>query len=204
MSFCKKVSAKYQITATGEMYADALEEGGEWYNARLALENVCDQAGLKCTVKPFDQYQGPYAELPNRDKLWLGQDEGSFVHQAFKNDKRLEDYFQHANHFEADEEEMVEHLEKYFAALKDVKKQKGGLKLVKGASPQDFEEYVWEFYQPGGMHGDFFGNKLTKAEVKAAIKLLQLVVGNLEEGDSVDRERIRDILLAAHGKLANI
>ena len=55
----------------GEMHQNDLEKGGEWHDVRLALEDICESAGIKCTVKPFDQYQGPYALLPNGGKLWI-------------------------------------------------------------------------------------------------------------------------------------
>lgn len=57
-----------------------------------------------------------------------------------------------------------------------------------------FFEYCWKFYAPGEMHGDYFDNKLTPEDLKAAIAQ-QMKTPNFE-GDSVDREAVRDILMA--------
>jgi hypothetical protein len=55
--------------AAGEMFPEDIEEGGDWYDTRIALEDVCKKAGIKCEVVIFDQYQGPYAKLPKNAKL---------------------------------------------------------------------------------------------------------------------------------------
>lgn len=62
------------VTATGEMSKRDIEKGGEYYEARLHLEKLCKDAGLKCTVHPFDVYQGPFALLPNGAKVWFGDE----------------------------------------------------------------------------------------------------------------------------------
>lgn len=75
MKFLKKVHA------TGEMSQQDLEEGGDFYEARLKLEELCDEAGVKCTVKPFDVYQGPYAFVDGKGiKVWFsgGEDPDEF------------------------------------------------------------------------------------------------------------------------------
>ncbi len=71
-----------------------------------------------------------------------------------------------------------------------------GQKLVKKAidykNPKVFFDYVWQFYGPGQMHGEFFDNKLTPKELQDAIKI-RMADPNFE-GDTVDREAVRDIL----------
>ena len=43
----------------------------------MELEAICKAAGLKCVVKPFDQYQGPYAYvLSGKGELWILGQEG--------------------------------------------------------------------------------------------------------------------------------
>lgn len=70
---------------SGEMTKEDLEVGGEFYEARLKLEEIVKKAGHNCTVLPFDTYQGPYAQVFNKmhDKqlgtLWLGLDD----HEGF-------------------------------------------------------------------------------------------------------------------------
>jgi len=78
----KLVLAKLAKEATGEMSQHDLEQGGEWHEARKELEELCRRSGLKCKVKPFDQYQGPYALIDDSDhdheypaKVWLNQAE---------------------------------------------------------------------------------------------------------------------------------
>jgi len=78
MSFIKKVK-KLKVTAAGEMFKEDLDKGGEYYEARLELEKLCKDAGVKCTVKPFDVYQGPFADVENgKCKLWFGSEDGQF------------------------------------------------------------------------------------------------------------------------------
>jgi hypothetical protein len=66
-----------KILAAGEMSSQDLEPGGDWYEVRMELEDVCKDAGITCKVLPFDQYQGPYAQLANGGRLWK-TDEGFF------------------------------------------------------------------------------------------------------------------------------
>lgn len=67
-----------------------------------------------------------------------------------------------------------------------------------------FEKYCWGFYGPKQIYGDFFGHKLTHDQLRSACFLRQTMAANNFDGDSVDREAVRDILLAATGKLASI
>ena len=65
---------------------------------------------------------------------------------------------------------------------------------------KEFEDYCFEFYGPKEMYGDFFDHSLTREELRLAIKLR---LSNKEfgfDGDSLDREIVRDILLAVRGK----
>ena len=59
-----------------------------------------------------------------------------------------------------------------------------------------FRGYVWHYYKPTGIYGDFFDHTLTKAEVTAAIEQYRAEHperwGN---GDSVDREWVRDTMI---------
>jgi hypothetical protein len=73
-----KRSSKKSL-GTGEMEQSEIEKGGEWYAARQDLERICKEAGMGCEVKPFDQYQGPFAKLKNGGKLWIsGSDQYSY------------------------------------------------------------------------------------------------------------------------------
>ena len=47
----------------GEMTQEDLDKGGDWYETRLKMESFCNENGLSCEVKPFDQYQGPYGDI---------------------------------------------------------------------------------------------------------------------------------------------
>ena len=64
--------------AAGEMTKQDIEKGGSFYYERLELENICKKAGIKCTVTPFDVYQGPFAQLTNGGKLWFGEQRGDY------------------------------------------------------------------------------------------------------------------------------
>ena len=60
---------------------------------------------------------------------------------------------------------------------------------------ENFKKYVWSFYGRGeGIYKDFFGNNLKMKEVERAI---QIRLSNMKlefDGDSLDREIIRDII----------
>lgn len=65
-----------------------------------------------------------------------------------------------------------------------------------------FADYCWSFYAPGEIYGDLFGNTLTREELNAAIAtaistpfaIPFVSIGG--ELDSIDREHVRDIMLA--------
>ena len=64
----------------------------------------------------------------------------------------------------------------------------------------EFMQYVLSFYGPGEIYGDFFGNTLTVEEVKKAVDLRMKKVDEVPfDGDSVDREIVRDIMLTLRG-----
>ena len=60
---------------------------------------------------------------------------------------------------------------------------------------ENFKKYVWSFYGRGeGIYKDFFGNNLKMKEVERAI---QIRLSNIKlefDGDSIDREIVRDII----------
>ncbi len=60
---------------------------------------------------------------------------------------------------------------------------------------KEFVDYVWSFYGPGQIYGDYFKNALTKTELKRAIKEHLANPPFPFDGDSVDREYVRDIML---------
>lgn len=58
----------------------------------------------------------------------------------------------------------------------------------------EFTQYCWSFYGPGQIYGEFFGHKLTMAALdKACLKVSKR---KDYEGDTFDRERVRDLLLS--------
>lgn len=61
-----------------------------------------------------------------------------------------------------------------------------------------FQNYCWEFYAPGAISGVIFDNSLTREEMDAAC-LIQSKTKSFE-GDSFDREKARDILIAAKAR----
>jgi hypothetical protein len=110
----KAIDFVKKLHETGEMSASDLEQGGEWYEFRLELEGICKEAGFKCQVKPFDQYQGPYAYIEGVGKIWGlgGEEEGEFY---------LETTGQFPGEgYQGDREDMIDHLK----SLKSDKKVK--------------------------------------------------------------------------------
>lgn len=93
------------LKETGEMSASELEPEGEWYEFRLELENLCKEAGLKCQVKPFDQYQGPYGYIDGIGNLWGIQKEESPEMLFY-----LDTGGAPGEGYEGDREDMVDHL----------------------------------------------------------------------------------------------
>lgn len=110
----KDISALVKkVKAAGEMTQTDLEKGGEFYEDRMYLENICKQAGVQCKVLPFDVYQGPYALLKNGGKLWFGGKVGSLYYEGKGGQKK-----------ESDEDGMIEYL-KQFAGPKMAYKNPG-------------------------------------------------------------------------------
>ena len=60
---------------------------------------------------------------------------------------------------------------------------------------KEFTEYVWKFYGPGQIYGHFFGDTLDKGELVAAVD--ERMQNKGYEGDSMDREIVRDLMIAA-------
>lgn len=58
----------------------------------------------------------------------------------------------------------------------------------------DFVDYVFSFYGPGEMYSNFFKTPITKAQIRKAT-VVRISSGQFE-GDSFDREAVRDIMLA--------
>ena len=63
-----------------------------------------------------------------------------------------------------------------------------------------FTGYVWHYYKPKGMFGDFFNHTLTKEEVLKGIKQYRTIYPKKwGEGDTMDREWVRDIMIKNRG-----
>ncbi len=62
----------------------------------------------------------------------------------------------------------------------------------------NFFDYCWGFYGPNGIHGNFFNNKLTRKELRVACAA-RMSHPSWGDGDTVDREAVREILFKAHG-----
>ena len=60
---------------------------------------------------------------------------------------------------------------------------------------ENFKKYVWSFYgEDQGLYRDFFDNNLTMEEIEKAIEIR---LSNMKldfDGDSIDREIVRDII----------
>ena len=60
---------------------------------------------------------------------------------------------------------------------------------------ENFKKYFWSFYGRGeGIYKDFFGNNLKMKEVERAIQIRLLNIKLKFDGDSIDREIVRDII----------
>jgi len=60
---------------------------------------------------------------------------------------------------------------------------------------ESFKNYVWSFYgKDKGIYKDFFDNNLTMIEVEKAIKIRLSKIKLEFNGDTIDREIVRDII----------
>jgi len=60
---------------------------------------------------------------------------------------------------------------------------------------ENFKNYVWSFYgKDQGIYKDFFNNTLTMKEVEKAVKIRISKMKLNFDGDSIDREIVRDII----------
>ena len=68
---------------------------------------------------------------------------------------------------------------------------------------ENFKKYVWSFYgEDQGLYRDFFDNNLTMEEIEKAIEIR---LSNMKldfDGDSLDREIVRDIIFKMRDKNA--
>lgn len=64
----------------------------------------------------------------------------------------------------------------------------------------EFINYVFDFYGKNGVYAHFFTNPPTKAQIRAATLKLRKTSKEPIVFDSIDRERVRDILLTMHGQ----
>jgi hypothetical protein len=61
---------------------------------------------------------------------------------------------------------------------------------------ENFKDYIWSFYgKDKGIYKDFFDNNLTMKEVEKAIKIRLSKIKLKFDGDTIDREIVRDIML---------
>ena len=120
---------EHKVKGTGEMSQIDIEKGGDFYESRKFLEDTCKEAGVKCKVKPFDVYQGPYAQLENSGKLWY-DDKDNLFYEGPKGPKTLPT------------EEMVEFLQSLFPkkpklVYKSKEKEKGLKKEHQRSTPEE-------------------------------------------------------------------
>jgi hypothetical protein len=62
-----------------------------------------------------------------------------------------------------------------------------------------FLSYFRSFYFPGGLYAHFFTPRVTVAEFEAALKV-RLTMPTPFDGDSFDRELVRDIIFRMRGQ----
>ena len=68
---------------------------------------------------------------------------------------------------------------------------------------EDFKKYVWSFYgEDQGLYRDFFDNNLTMEEIEKAIEIRLSNMKLAFDGDSLDREIVRDIIFKMRDKNA--
>ena len=129
----KRILAKKNIVGTGEMGQEDIEKGGEWYEARLFLEDVCKRAGVPCTVMPFDNYVGPYAKFKNGGKLYIDEKD-QFYYEGPGGKKT------------ANTEDMVKYLSTLFPQPKLVQNKPGEPRDYKNTKldPQGKREFTRE------------------------------------------------------------
>ncbi len=73
--------------------------------------------------------------------------------------------------------------------------------MASSKKQQEFIDYVWSFYAPDSeLYGDFFDKTLTKEEIKKALKMRLTNKKLAFDGDSFDREIVRDIMFYNRGK----
>jgi len=103
-----------------------------------------------------------------------------------------------------DRKELSAKLQKMNIAVQDDKVKKSDiaafLKTIAASPEQDFVEYCLSFYGKGGIYAQEFGKgkPFTSAEISKALAILKIVV--VPDYDTVDRERVRDIVLELRKK----
>jgi hypothetical protein len=62
-----------------------------------------------------------------------------------------------------------------------------------------FFDYCWSFYGPHEIYGHFFNHNLQSSELIQAIAIRKVFALPVFQGDTIDRELVRDILSAMRG-----
>ena len=71
-------------------------------------------------------------------------------------------------------------------------------RLIKGAD-MNFTQYMLDFYGPNGLYPEGFN--ATQISLATQLYKCRLPEGTEFYGDSIDRERVRDIILAARDEV---
>jgi hypothetical protein len=69
---------------------------------------------------------------------------------------------------------------------------------------ESFVDYVLDFYGQRGIYKDFFNPVVTKEEVEVALEVRKAQDDPPFDGDSFDRELVRDIMFARRGIVDNL
>jgi hypothetical protein len=78
------------------------------------------------------------------------------------------------------------------------------MKKINKKQIEDFKKYVWSFYgEDQGLYRDFFDNNLTMEEIERAVEIRLSNVKLDFDGDSLDREIVRDIIFKMRDPNAN-
>ena len=65
----------------------------------------------------------------------------------------------------------------------------------------NFINYFLQFYGFGGCYSYFFGDGIEREEVERALRVRKMFISPKFEGDTIDREIVRDICLHMRGEV---
>jgi len=186
-----EILAAFKILAAGEMFKSDLEQGGNFYEARLELEQICHAAKIGCEVKPFDIYQGPYAQLENGDQLWYYMDANEDFESEYEDGSTFKFYYNGKTSGSHDEVLDRDKMIKFLSTLAPKTSKKSTLKKPQTSKKPTPPKLVYKNPDQAKKLGVKEPRKRSTPEQRKHLQLIKSVLAMLVSGQRKKYEQNR-------------